>query len=356
MGCPGCYQENLTEHNNLIFDLEKKKELINLFKKIKEYNGYVKISFFGGEPLQRYKTILEIIDFIHEEKLKDSDLPDIHFISIPTSGGKNLNYFTCSQNQQNRIVQIKNKVLTLLPGTMLSVSLSYDGPNNLEARNIEPNQIEEAYKFLISHNLRPNLTSCVIPQIINEEYFVETYKDVVKRTGVAPSFTIPHLIHGYSNLVSKTFINSFNLLLDYLDLSMMKHPIDGKILGIISKQGYPLPKIVSDTTEKILKPILGTDEYNWCQAGVKHFTIEPQSSKFEQPAAKNTCEFISVPSDILHKKLMEKCKICEIKKYCQKPCLKNVEKLEATPKYLDNQCTIRKLIFQAIKNKIQKGK
>ena len=84
MGCSGCYQEHLTEKNHLILNDETKANIKKVYDQFKDQNLDIKVSFFGGEPLLRNETIIDIIWFLKESEM------DIKYFNLPTSGGKDL--------------------------------------------------------------------------------------------------------------------------------------------------------------------------------------------------------------------------------------------------------------------------
>ena len=201
MGCGGCYQEHLTEKNNLVLNDETKANIKKVYDQFKAQNLDIKVSFFGGEPLLRSDTIIDILWFLKDSKM------DIKYINLPTSGGKDLKLLL------RYIPEIKRIVKLTFPSAKFTTSLSYDGPNNIKLRNISPVLIEQGFSFLINNDIEPMYTSCVIPisnEDISTRYFMETYINVVTVTGLAPTFTIPHIIHNRIDWIN------LNIGLEYL--------------------------------------------------------------------------------------------------------------------------------------------
>ena len=90
----------------------------------------------------------------------------------------------------------------------------------------------------------------------------------------------------------------------------------------------------------IFNPIRYQNDFNWCQAGKSHFTI---TTNGKHP---NDCEYLHKPATELHSKQMEHCNKCEIKQWCNKPCLKSIEISEE--QFL-RHCTIRKILLNQIR-------
>jgi len=347
MGCSGCYQEHLTEHNNLILNDQTKENIKKVYNQFKSENLDIKVSFFGGEPLLRSETIIDILWF-----LKESDM-DIKYINLPTSGGKDLNLFKKVLPEINRIVKLT------FPKAKFTTSLSYDGPDNLKLRNVSPVLIEEGFSFLINNNIEPMYTSCVIPISSNDElngfngldrhYFINTYMDVVRRTGLAPTFTIPHIIHHTPDYIDLAI--GLGYLLDYLEISFEHQPFSNEIIVKTGrfKDSNMIPKLIRDVIDKLTKPILANLNYNWCQAGTKHLTITKDYIM--------DCEFLSKPAQYSIEALINWCSNCSIKDLCQKPCLKNVELIgnDFNEPKLKRQCDFRKVLVHTIQQHLLKN-
>ena len=345
MGCQGCYQEHLQDKNHLILNEATRNNIRTVYKRFKndsdkEYE--IKVSFFGGEPLLRTDTIIDILQFMKEENL----IPDL--ISIPTSGGQGLILLT------EQVPKIKRIINRLFPFVKFTTSLSYDGPNNLKFRNVEPNLIEEGFSFLINNSIEPKFTSCVIPiqndtyqEELHTNYFLDTYKDVIKRTGLAPTFTIPHLINSKIDYINLDI--GLEKLLTYLDIKFVVKPFTHEISYESSRCNTSLiPKLITDVLDKMIKPELGTSKYNWCQAGKNHLTITKDYIM--------DCEFLSKPAEYNLEALTNWCSGCSIKDLCQRPCLKNMELSEIDQEVkLKRQCDFRKVLVHSIKNQITKN-
>ena len=275
LGCKGCYQpkeirEDYSNPNN--FDLEENKGYIsNLFSKFKRERKQIKIAFFGGEPLLKYTTILEILDY-----LKDTNqIPDI--ITIPTSGGPN-------QNLIKNGLKIVEKIDQLFPETKITFSLSYDGPRTLETRNQNISQIEDSFFKIymlgkkLNKDIQPEYAVNLIPQIIDENYFIETYDNIMTVTGMVPSFRLPHLLDEDSNLDKITFLRAVE---NWFKYSTNEHlPIEFQ------------PKLFKDIIDRIINGNT-TIEYTWCQAGLNHFSIAPNT---KQTPTLTDCEYLARPA------------------------------------------------------------
>ena len=345
LGCKGCYQpeeerskQNQSNDNNILNE-DNLLEIENLFIKFTNENKDINLSFFGGEPLYRQSNIIKILNWIHSRNLKPNK------ISIPTSGGKNQNLI---YNIEPLIELVANK----FPNTKLVISLSYDGVNNEELRNINPEAITVSYRFLKSLGLKyksderafyPEFISCLIPQVIDQNYFVDNYINVMNITGNIPNFRIPHLLDANSNLDTWTFSVAVDKFFWY---------ITSKDFITDNSKGYrtryllylyktnQLPKLFKDIIDLIFNPLRYQNDYNWCQAGKSHFTITPDGKH------KNDCEYLHKPATDLHSKQMEHCNKCEIKQWCNKPCLKSIEISEE--QFL-RHCTIRKILLNQLR-------
>lgn len=341
MGCGGCYQEHLTEKNNLVLNDETKANIKKVYDQFKAQNLDIKVSFFGGEPLLRSDTIIDILWFLKDSKM------DIKYINLPTSGGKDLKLLL------RYIPEIKRIVKLTFPSAKFTTSLSYDGPNNIKLRNISPVLIEQGFSFLINNDIEPMYTSCVIPisnEDISTRYFMETYINVVTVTGLAPTFTIPHIIHNRIDWINLNI--GLEYLLDYLDIYLEAEPAFTSHPGVSVKSrrfkdSNMIPKLIRDVIDKLTKPILASNNYNWCQAGTKHFTITKDYV--------TDCEFLSKPAEYSMESLTNWCTNCSIKDLCQKPCLKNVEFMDTEDEHkLKRQCDFRKVLAHTIKTHLLK--
>ena len=349
MGCSGCYQEHLTEKNHLILNDETKANIKKVYDQFKDQNLDIKVSFFGGEPLLRNETIIDIIWFLKESEM------DIKYFNLPTSGGKDLKLLL------QHVPEIKRIVKLAYPSAKFTTSLSYDGPNNDKLRNVSPVLIEKGFSFLINNNIEPMYTSCVIP-IANEDistrYFIETYINVVTVTGLAPTFRIPHIIHNNIDWLNLNI--GLEYLLDYLDIQLEAVTLLNYGSRIVArsnrfKDPNMIPKLIRDVIDKLTIPALAHSNYNWCQAGTKHLTITKDYI--------TDCEFLSKPAKYSIEALTNLCENCSIKDLCQKPCLKNVEFVGNDPTdptnphdlKLKRQCDFRKVLVHAIKTHLLKN-
>ena len=345
LGCKGCYQpeeERLAQNkdnDNNILNEDNLLEIEKLFFKFMNENKDIKLSFFGGEPLYRQQNIIKILNWISSRKLEPNK------ISIPTSGGKNQNLI---YNIEPLIELISNK----FPNTKLTISLSYDGVNNKELRNIEPTAITKSYQFLKSLGLKyknnerafyPEFISCLMPQVIDQNYFIDNYINVRNITGNIPNFRIPHILNMDSNLDTWTFSIAVNKFLAFITqkdfITENSKGYRSTYLIYLYKNNH-LPKLFNDVLDLILNPIRYQNDFNWCQAGKSHFTITSNGKH------QNDCEYLHKPATTLHSKQMEYCNKCEIKQWCNKPCLKTIEISEE--QFL-RHCTIRKILLNQIR-------
>ena len=348
LGCKGCYQpeeersiQNQSNDNNILNE-NNLLEIEKLFFKFSNENKDINLSFFGGEPLYRQQNIIKILNWISSRNLEPNK------ISIPTSGGKNQNLI---YNIEPLVELIANK----FPNTKLTISLSYDGVNNEELRNINPEAITRSYQFLKTLGVKyenserayhPEFTSCLIPQVITQNYFVDNYINVMNITGTIPNFRIPHLLDATSNLDTWTFSVAVNKFLLFVTQKAQKDFITENSKGYHSTyllylyKNNHLPKLFKDVIDLIFNPIRYQNDFNWCQAGKSHFTI---TANGKHP---NDCEYLHKPATELHSKQMEHCNKCEIKQWCNKPCLKSIEISEE--QFL-RHCTIRKILLNQIR-------
>lgn len=348
LGCKGCYQpeedrsqQNQSNDNNILNE-STIREIENLFIKFQNENKDITLSFFGGEPLYRQQNIIKILNWLYQNNY----IP--HKILIPTSGGKN-------QNLIYNIEPLIELIAFKFPSTQLTISQSYDGINNEELRNIKPEALVQSRKFLENLSLKykndikaftPEFTSCLIPQVINQNYFVDNYIDVLNQTGTIPNFRIPHLLDNDSNLDTWTFSVAINKFLLFITQKSQKDIIAENSKGYRSKyliylyKNNQLPKLFKDVIDLIFNPVRYQNDYNWCQAGKSHFAITPSGKHL------NGCEYLHTPAEVLHSKQMEHCNKCEIKQWCNKPCLKSIEISEE--QFL-RHCTMRKILLNQIR-------
>lgn len=345
LGCKGCYQpeedrlnqnqsgDNDILNENILIEIEK---LFNMFS---DQNKDVTLTFFGGEPLYRQRNIIKILNWLHSKKLEPNQ------ITIPTSGGKN-------QGLIYNIEPVIELVTLKFPETKLCISQSYDGIKNEELRNISNELIMESSKFverLAFHHtgnyeaFKPNYNSILIPQIIDENYFIDNFRDVISVTQLIPSFRIPYVLDHDSNLDSGIFGKAIEKFLNEITFKdfIRKHSrgYRSRLLIHLHKE-KKLPKLISDVIGLIIQPSRYENEFNWCQAGKSHFAI---TTKGLHP---NGCEYLHKPALELHSKQMEYCNKCEIKQWCNKPCLKTIEISEE--QFL-RHCTIRKILLIEIR-------
>lgn len=345
LGCKGCYQpeeeranQNQLNDNNILNE-HNLLEIEKLFNDFIEENKDINLSFFGGEPLYRQQNIIKILNWIHSKNLKPNK------ISIPTSGGKN-------QNLIYNIEPLVELISTKFPNTKLVISLSYDGVNNEELRNISPEAITNSYQFIKSLGLKykndelafhPEFISSLIPQVIDQNYFVDNYINVCNITGIIPNFRLPHLLDANSNLDTWTFNIAVEKFFWYIT---SRDFITDNSKGYRTRyllylyQSNKLPKLFKDIIDLIFNPIRYQNDYNWCQAGKSHFALTPNGKHL------NGCEYLHKPALELHSKQMEHCDRCEIKQWCNKPCLKTIEVSEE--QFL-RHCTIRKILLNQIR-------
>ena len=344
-GCKGCYQENLTDTKSILTLNENiKHDIVKLFIQYKEQFQQVKLSFFGGEPLTRIDTIIEIIEDLYSKNL----IPD--YIHIPTSGGKNQNLI--KNPKLTKLLELKDKFH--FKNTKFTLSQSYDGPSNLEFRNVDPKDIMESLKITenisskIDDMSRPNIfkpefNMNLIPQVIDENYFIDTQKDILEVTGLYPTFRIPHLLNPNSNLDTEVLVKAIRIYFRSILCPSFIHensPGYRKKLLINLYQKKHLPKLFYDIVSQICDP--KDYRFLWCQAGTNHKAITFNGLH------PNGCEYLKVPALDLHDLMEKKCFGCEIQTWCPRPCLKSFEQEHLHQ--LERQCTIRKIIFNEIKN------
>lgn len=357
LGCKGCYQTELSQKKVLDKDLAWKriKETLEFISKdIKHlyqdpFSNKVKtiprvnLTFFGGEPILQMTTIIYILNRLRTEMYEDYMM--VNAICIPTSGfASNLDHNILLENIDSIADLVKDLKLDC------NISISHDGLNNKELRNINPEKVSELIRILqkksVQHgwNLISDRISLVIPQKFDTNYFIDNYDYILNATGLQPSFTIPHTIDKDS-----TFVKNPEIFKEALEKFIFKYQEIFKAWGKDTKQdpsccssermytstSNELPTIFEGLLSKIY-----SSPYNWCGAGVNHFTIQTDGSY-------TNCEYIKTSSEEFLEKIKEKCKNCEIKNYCQKPCIKNFE--EAYKDSLEVQCTIRKILFNEVR-------
>lgn len=357
LGCKGCYQTELSQKKVLDKDLAWKriKETLEfIYKNIpwKHQNPFtnrdrilprVNLTFFGGEPILQMETIIYILSKLRSEMNEDYMI--VNAICIPTSGFAN--------NLDHNILLDKIDVIADLVKDLkldCNISISHDGLNNKELRNINPEKVSELIRILqrksVEHdwNLISDRISLVIPQKFDTNYFIDNYNYILNETGLQPSFTIPHTIDKDS-----TFAKKPEIFKKALETFISKHQEKIKTWGndakpdpsccsserMYTSTNNELPTLFEGVLSKI-----HSSPYNWCGAGVNHFTIQTDGSY-------TNCEYIKTSSEEFLEKIKEKCKNCEIKNYCQKPCIKNFE--EPYKDSLEIQCTIRKILFNEIR-------
>ena len=347
-GCIGCYQENLNDtKSNLVLNDTIKNEIINKFNLFNSLNQNVKISFFGGEPLTRIPTIINILEWL----IESNHIPD--YITIPTSGGKNQRLIQDNPQFEKLLNTLKSEYFTK---TKITISQSYDGPNNLKLRNETFSSIKRSLNIINKDkDFRPEYTSTLIPLnnlFKDENYFIETHQDVYDLTGRVPNFRIPYIINNLELSTLKTFQKSIEKYFDWLlgNDFITKNSTSYKRLKLVNMvrgqqaKAAPtpnqIPKLFMDFLIQILNP--KEPQYMWCGAGLNHFAINHSG------VVKQSCEYLNEDAMSLHYKMEEICFGCEIQTWCHRPCLKNME-----PEYQDKfniQCQIRKIIFSVIKD------
>ena len=356
LGCKGCYQTELSQKKVLDKDLAWKriKETLEFIYKDIKYLYQdpftkkvniprVNLTFFGGEPILQMETIIYILNKLRSEMNEDYMM--VNAICIPTSGfANNLNH--------NILLDKIDIIASLVKDLKLdcNISISHDGLNNKELRNIDPEKVSELIRILqrkaVEHdwNLISDRISLVIPQKFDTNYFIDNHEYILNETGLQPSFTIPHTIDKDS-----TFTKNPEIFKEALEKFISKYQETFKAWGNDMKQDpsccssermytstiNELPTIFEGLLSKMY-----SSPYNWCGAGVNHFTIQTDGSY-------TNCEYIKTSSEEFLEIIKEKCKNCEIKNYCQKPCIKNFE--EAYKDSLEVQCTIRKILFNEVR-------
>lgn len=319
-GCSGCYQPHIKESIN-------PDTIINLLNEfIEERNRYrifkpFKITFFGGEPLYEYETIFKIIE--HINKIRPYGFRQ--FV-MPTSGiikrtDPKLDGYDFLSIVQGMIDRTDYNI---------SISVSHDGINNEVTRNVPPEIINRIIKKLIKKEIKNNriitssTISTVIPQNINEDYFINNYDYLMEHTGKPCNFKIPYIINKNSNL--------------YTDPKIFKVAVK-KFINKLEREnikGNKIPHLFSEVID-LLKT---NHKFNWCGAGVHSNLILPSGRKVD-------CDIIKDYKGLELKDKMDKhCNSCEIKDYCKRPCLVTmVNDLE----HFNVQCTLRKILVNELK-------
>ena len=360
LGCKGCYQTELSQKKVLDKDLAWKriKETLEFIYNDIKYlyqdpftkkvnKPRVNLTFFGGEPILQMETIIYILNKLRSEMNEDYMM--VNAICIPTSGfANNLNH--------NILLDKIDIIASLVKDLKLdcNISISHDGLNNKELRNIDPEKVSELIRILqrkaVEHdwNLISDRISLVIPQKFDTNYFIDNHDYILNGTGLQPSFTIPHTIDKDS-----TFVKNPEIFKEALEKFISKYQETFKAWGKDMKQDpsccssermytstiNELPTIFEGLLSKMY-----SSPYKWCGAGVNHFTIQTDGSY-------TNCEYIKTSSEDFLEIIKEKCKNCEIKNYCQKPCIKNFE--EAYKDSLEVQCTIRKILFNEVRKTLK---
>ena len=321
MGCPGCYQEELSSKEHIQID-KIKEYVINILEKVKPET--YKLTFFGGEPLLRISSIFEILKWVKGFNNTESTLKEI---CMPTSGttGLKADYGLTLKNNIDKFIEYAIDL-----DVKLSISISHDGPNNLVHRNIEDYKINDLNYYIKEkeehYNLKilPTYISCVIPQNIDEDYFTDTFLYFLDHLGKPGTFTIPHILDKTGNLFKEPII--------------FRNSINKFISRYYGTQYWEMaPKIFKDMESKFKHK----HKFNWCGAGLNHSALTPEGIK--------DCEYIKGSGPVLLNKMDQYCNKCEIKDYCQRPCLKNME--VETDNFLA-QCKLRKIIFNELSKAI----
>ena len=361
LGCKGCYQTELSQKKVLDKDLAWKriKEILefiyndipwmyhNPFTNKDRILPRVNLTFFGGEPILQMETIIYILNKLRSEMNEDYMM--VNAICIPTSGFAN--------NLDHNILLDKIDIIASLVKDLkldCNISISHDGLNNKELRNIDPEKVSELIRILqrkaVEHdwNLISDRISLVIPQKFDTNYFIDNHDYILNKTGLQPSFTIPHTIDKDS-----TFRTNPEIFKEALEKFIFKYQEkfkawqSGTIYDPSCCSSERMYTSTSNELPTLFEGILSkmySSPYNWCGAGVNHFTIQTDGSY-------TNCEYIKTSSEEFLETIKEKCKNCEIKNYCQKPCIKNFE--EGHKDSLEVQCTIRKILFNEVRKTLK---
>ena len=357
LGCKSCYQTELSQKKVLDKDLAWKRiketlEFIyndipwmyhNPFTNKDRILPRVNLTFFGGEPILQMETIIYILNKLRSEMNEDYMM--VNAICIPTSGFAN--------NLDHNILLDKIDIIASLVKDLkldCNISVSHDGLNNKELRNIDPEKVSELIRILqrkaVEHdwNLISDRISLVIPQKFDTNYFIDNHDYILNGTGLQPSFTIPHTIDKDS-----TFVKNPEIFKEALEKFIFKYQEkfkawqSGTIYDPSCCSSERMYTSTSNELPTLFEGILSkmySSPYNWCGAGVNHFTIQTDGSY-------TNCEYINLESEDFLMKVQDHCSNCEIKNYCQKPCIKNFE--QGFEESLKNQCQARKILFNEVK-------
>ncbi len=359
LGCKGCYQTELSQKKVLdkdvawnkiketvkfINDVSKKQLTLPFSKTVQKPR--INLTFFGGEPILQMTTIIYILTKLRTEM--NEDYMTINAICIPTSGfAGNLDHNILLENIDIIAGLVKELKLDC------NISISHDGLNNKELRNINPEKVTSLINILqkksVAHgwNLISDRISLVIPQKFNEDYFIDNYKYIKEGVKLEPSFTIPHTFDKDSTFVKEPEILK-KALAKFIGTYKDKFQNwgNGKTVAsccsndrLYTSTDNELPTLFESLLSKIHEA-----PYNWCGAGVNHFTIQTDGSY-------TNCEYINLESEDFLKKVQDHCSNCEIKNYCQKPCIKNFE--QGFEESLKNQCQVRKILFNEVKKGLE---
>lgn len=366
IGCQGCYQTELTQKKTLDPEIAwiKIKETIQHINKIHQQRQKnptvqrhkINLTFFGGEPLLQIQTILYILSRIKSEKDHDYMNPGIWSICIPTSGFANT-------IKKNPLIENAKAIAELVKATGIdcNISISHDGPDQKKLRNTNPvktNALINQMKILSAEykwNLISDRISTVIPQEFDEDYFINTYKYITKNTGLQPSFTFPHTIYPISTFIKnpeifqrgiRKFTEQYKDLFLWWgkDINQLKKndsccSLENTITGAVE-----LPTLFEGVLSKLYANYSNPNEvpYNWCSAGVNHFTIKTDGSR-------TNCEILNTKTEDYLQIMNDTCYSCAIKRFCQKPCIKNFEPGIINETSLRAQCQSRKILFNEVR-------
>lgn len=334
VGCVGCYQSKLNHDSGMSKTMTKEDIIYNINKLMKENlekfpEALFKLSFFGGEPLYQYNLIKEVLLDLPMLNIKNK----ISIVTIPTSA------YTTKIFNLNRIKDLND--ICINQQIKLKVSISYDGPLNKMLRNTEPEFIKEQFKSIDEYygdnkiNPLSDIVSTVIPNnslILDENWMINTYEDIKNNLNRSCTFTIPHIVN------DKNYPKAFKISLNKF-INTYQDQI--KQFYLTSNNKDKLPNLIVSLIEKIKSK----HGYNYCGAGSNHFAVDKNGISI--------CEYLDTKNINFHlKELDKKCSKCEIKDYCQRPCLKNVEN-DLFITSFNNQCLIRKILFNEIKKLLQ---
>lgn len=327
-GCSGCYQPHVKESIHPDIILNTLKEFIETRNKTKILKPF-KITFFGGEPLYEYETIFKIIEFIDKTKpygFRQFNMPTSGIIkrdSVQSKSSDQIDFLSIVQGMVDRTKY------------NIRISVSHDGIDNEITRNVPAERITRIIEGLLKKEIQNNriLTSptisTVIPQNINEDYFIDNYDYFMEHIGKPCNFKIPYIINKNSNLYTNPEI--FKVA--------VKKFINKMDSGKIKKDSIP------HLFGEVLDLLKFNHKYNWCGAGVHQSLILPSGKKVD-------CDIIKDYKALeLKNKMDNKCDLCEIKDYCKRPCLITMTKdLE----HFKVQCTLRKILVNELKKYLLK--